>query len=118
MTNPNERLDYYVTGAIERGEAAAIVAQPAPQSFIQHGVGGTSFVGPDAVNLVRAVAIKSALRLAAVGLRASRTVTPTKLLVSAGQITGKTYKRGQYGVAILDLEAKLAEMRAAIPVKL
>jgi hypothetical protein len=34
MTNPLERLRYHVSGAIERGEAEAIVGQPAPLGWI------------------------------------------------------------------------------------
>lgn len=57
---------------------------------------------------VQAIVLKGHLKLHAKGLRA-RGVTPTRLLKLAGNITGKTYKRGQYEQAVADLEAFINE---------
>jgi hypothetical protein len=89
--------------------------KPAP-SFIEHGAGGTSFVGPDAVACFAAFALASGLSLfAKTGLRPNRQWTPTAMLKRAGEITGKKYKRGQYEQAAADVRAWATEMRDALP---
>lgn len=69
----------------------------------------TTFTGPAGVQTFRAAAIKSGLRLyARCGIKPNRAWTPTNMLRAASQITGKTYKRGQYEQAAADLEVWLA----------
>lgn len=57
----------------------------------------TTFSGPEAVNIYRALAIASALRLyAKTKIQMNRAYTPTNMLRAASEITGLTFKRGQY----------------------
>jgi len=66
------------------------------------------FEGSNGVATYRAVAIKHGLKLyAATGMKPNRAWTPTAMLATAGQITGKAYKRGQFQQAIADLDAWL-----------
>lgn len=66
---------------------------------------GTSFSGSD-VGIYRAAVIASALRLyAKTGMQPNRAYTPTAMLAAAREITGKTFKRGQYVAAAEALEA-------------
>jgi hypothetical protein len=56
----------------------------------------------------QAVVVAKALKLyAKTGMKANRAYTPTNMLRTAGNITGKKYKRGQYMVAHDDLMAML-----------
>lgn len=88
------------------------------ESKIVYGAGGTAFVGPDAVALFRAAALWSGLRLYARSrIKPNRAWTPTAMLKAAGQITGKTYKRGQYETAAADLKIWMDTMKAALPVE-
>jgi hypothetical protein len=67
------------------------------------------FSGPAGVNTYRAIVVKHGLKLyAKTGMKPNRAYTPTAMLATAGQITGKTYKRGAYQEAIADLEAWIA----------
>ena len=62
------------------------------------------------VSTYQAIVIKSALKLyVRTGMKANRAYTPTAMLRTAGNITGSTYKRGQYAEAIAGLEAWIAE---------
>lgn len=55
--------------------------------------------------IFRAIAIKQGLSLyARTGLKPNRAWTPTNMLRTAGHITGHVYKRGQYELAISDLQ--------------
>jgi len=64
------------------------------------------FTGEAGVATYRAIALKHGLKLYAnTGMKPNRAWTPTAMLRTAGQITGKTYKRGQYRQAIADLTA-------------
>ena len=84
--------------------------------IIHHAGGGTTLAGPDAVALYRATALWSALGLyARTQMKVNRAWTPTAMLKAAGTITGKTYKRGQYGQARADLKIWMDEMRDALP---
>ena len=66
----------------------------------------TSFVGEQGFETFRAIYLKTGLRLfAKTGMRPNRAWTPTAMLKAAGKITGKVYKRGQYDLAVTDLEA-------------
>lgn len=78
--------------------------------------GGIMFSGPDAVNLARAISVKSALRLAMVGL-SIRGVTKTGLLKIASEYTGVKYKRGEYEKAREDLTTWIETMKLALPIE-
>ena len=82
------------------------------------GEGGTSFAGPDAVALYRAMAIRNAIGLyLKTGMKANRAYTPTNMRAAAGQITGKSY-RGRSGliVAEADLTECINSVKTAMPV--
>jgi len=77
---------------------------------------GVAFVGTDAVNLYRAMTLKSALSLfAKTGIIPTRGVTGTAMLKMATEYTGKAYKRGEHAKAAEDLDIWIKTMRAAIP---
>ncbi len=67
------------------------------------------------VFVVQAVIIKSALKACKIGLRVNRAYTPTACLRTAGNITGRTFKRGQYDEAIAALETWIAEQKKETP---
>ena len=80
--------------------------------------GGTTFAGPDAVALFRAMALKSGLKLyARTGMRPNRAWTPTAMLRTAAAITHKTYKRGEFEKAADDLHIWIETMKSALPVE-
>jgi hypothetical protein len=80
--------------------------------------GGTVFAGRPAVDLFRAIALRSGIAMySRTGMKPNSAWTPTAMLRTAGQITGKTYKRGQYQQAFDDLEAWIVEAKRAIPVR-
>jgi len=54
---------------------------------------------------IQAVFLRGHLRCIAAGLQPSRGVRKGDLLAKAGNITGQTYKRGEYVRAIADLTA-------------
>lgn len=87
-------------------------------SFVQtHASGGTSFVGPDAVNLFRAITLRSALSMyAKIGMVPTRGVTATSMLAMATTYTGKKYKRGQHQQAADDMVTWIETMKAALPI--
>ena len=86
------------------------------QSYIEHTSGGTMFAGPDAVALYRATCIIHALKACKIGMRLTRTATPSAMLKAAGELCGKTYKRGQYDAAIADVTIWRDTMRCALHV--
>lgn len=87
------------------------------QSHVNVGSGGTSFVGPDAVNLFRAATLKGALKMyAACKIVPTRGVTATSMLKMATPYTGKTYKRGEHAKAAEDMTAWIETMKAALPI--
>jgi len=56
----------------------------------------------------RALAIKNALLFyAKTGRKVNTAYTPTNMLAAASQITGVTYKRGQYLEAARDIDNRL-----------
>jgi hypothetical protein len=77
----------------------------------------TCYSGPDATNLFRAMTLRSALKLAKVGISATRGVGPTALLKMAEGYSGKRYKRGQYDAAVADLTVWIETMKSALPVE-
>ena len=90
--------------------------KPTP-TFVQTGPGGTSFVGPDAVDLYRAITLKVALGFyVKTKMLMTRNATPTTLLTIATEYTGKAYKRGQHQIAHDDLVIWIETMKAAMPV--
>ena len=79
--------------------------------------GSVCYSGPDAVNLVRAITLKTSLDFYGRSkLKMTRHLTPTLMLKLAGEYTGKMYKRGQYQQAAADLGVWIETMRAALPV--
>jgi len=63
---------------------------------------------PVQIQAYRAAVIKHALKIYAnTGMQVNRAYTPTAMLKAAGQLTGKTYKRGQYLLAADDLQSLL-----------
>lgn len=87
-------------------------------SYIQHHTsGGTTLAGPDAVNLYRAMVLRSSIRLyEKTGMIPTRGLTITKMFMMAKQYTGKMYKRGQYALVLSDLQTWIDTMKAAMPV--
>lgn len=86
-------------------------------SGVHVGNGSTGFHGPDGVNLYRATALASGLRLyAATGMKPNRMWTPSNMLRAAGQLTGKAYKRGAYVEAADDLKRWADTMKSALPI--
>jgi hypothetical protein len=86
-------------------------------SYIESTPGGTSFVGPKAVELYRAIVIASALRLYAQHrIKANRAYTPSAMLLAATAITGKVFRRGQYLEAAAALDAWRFAQRICDPV--
>jgi hypothetical protein len=73
------------------------------------------FAGPDAVELVRAAALSSAIGLLKAGITPTRGFTGTKALAMCERYTGKKYKRGQYDAARADLKVWIETMKSAIP---
>jgi len=85
--------------------------------IIHHSTGSTTFAGRDAVNLFRAITLKSALNAYAKHkMLMTRSLTPSIMLQMAEEYTGKAYKRGQQAKAAEDLTAWIQTMQAALPV--
>jgi len=61
-------------------------------------------------NRVLALFIRAHVKCMAAGLNHSK-LSRTKALQLAGQITGKTYKRGQHAIAATDLDEWIAANR-------
>lgn len=59
--------------------------------------------------LYQAMVLRQALRLYAKGIRVGREWTPGRMFKVAGQITGRTYKRGAYLAAADDLTRWIQE---------
>lgn len=79
--------------------------------------GGTTFAGPDAVNLYRAAVLKQGLAMYARSkMLLTRGATPTFMLAEATKYTGHKYKRGAYLEAAKDMADWIATMKAAMPV--
>jgi hypothetical protein len=84
--------------------------------IVKHGDGVTAFVGMDATRLIHAKTVYHALRACKIGMRLTRTATPTRCFDMASKITGKRYKRGQYDQAMADVRAWILAMESALPV--
>ena len=89
------------------------------ESYVVHHPGGTTHVGPDAVNLVRAAYLKTALSMYARSkMLMTRGATPTVLLSMAKEYTGKTYKgANKYHDAAEGVRVWIETMKAALPVE-
>lgn len=94
------------------------LAKPNPaDSSITHSKGGTMFAGPAAVDVFRAITLKSALGMTKHGLVATRGMTKTRCLAMVTEYTGKKYKRTEVDQALADLQTVIDAARAAIPEK-
>lgn len=88
------------------------------QSYVQVGETGTTraFVGPDAVNLMRAITLASGIELwIKTKMLPTRGCTITYMLEMAKGYTSKTYKRSQAAQAAADVRKWVETMKAAIP---
>jgi hypothetical protein len=86
------------------------------ESYIGVGKNGaTSFVGRDAVELLRVVTLRSGLSLLKNGIIPTRGLTITKALAIATSYTGKKYKRTEIEKAREDLKVWADNMSAALP---
>lgn len=85
--------------------------------IILHPHGGASYVGPDAVELFRAVNLRGGLLMwHKHKMLLTRGLTITKLLAMTTRYTGQTYKRTEAARAMADLDVWIATMRSAIPI--
>jgi len=83
------------------------------------GDSSTTFSGPDAVNLYRAITLKAGLRLyGKTGIKPNRNWTSGAMLKVATEYTGKNYKRGEYLKASEDLTIWIETMKLALPTSL
>lgn len=88
-------------------------------SVTLHRDGGITFSGPDATLLYTAISLRGAIRLfSKTGIAPGRGYTGSTMLGSAGQLTGKKYKRGQYEAAVADLTVWIDTMKAALPISI
>jgi len=72
----------------------------------------TTFAGKAEVNTYVMITLKSAIGIyIKTGMKVNRAYTPTNMLAKAGELLGKTYKRGQLKQAHDDLVAKLEEIK-------
>jgi len=76
-----------------------------------------SYIGEDSTRLFQAKVVKQGLRACKLGMRLSRNATPTTLFALTKQFTGKSYKRGQYDIAIADLDIWINTMTLALPIE-
>lgn len=77
----------------------------------------TSFVGPDATNLFRALTLKQGIAMhRKFGMIPTRGATITRMLAMASEYSGKPYKRGQHAQAEADLQAWIDAMKCALPI--
>jgi hypothetical protein len=87
------------------------------ESSIQVSSSCTTFSGPDATELIRAVMLRSALGLLAHGIVPTRGLSMTKALKMCERYTGKFYKRTQYAQARQDLTVWIETMKSALPLE-
>jgi hypothetical protein len=74
-----------------------------------------AMVGPDAVNLHRAVVLRCALGLLSKGITPTRGLTMTKALAMVKEYTGHKYKRTEFEQARTDLMVWINNMKLALP---
>lgn len=88
------------------------------ESYISTSPTGTSFVGPDAIGLYRAMVLKSSLSLwLRTKIIPARGMTITKLLAIVKDYTGKGYRPKETATAIEDLTVWIETMKSAMPVE-
>lgn len=93
------------------------MTNPNKSEIIHHAGGGTTLIGLDAINLLKAITLKAHLKLyAKTGIKPTRGVSGPDMLRLAEQYTGKKYKRGQYDLAAADVDVWVQTMKAALPV--
>lgn len=84
---------------------------------IVHKSGSVTYAGPDATNFFRAKMLSLSIRMySETKVIPTRGVTITRMLKMATGYTGKSYRRGQYDLAVEDLRIWIETMRAALPV--
>lgn len=84
-------------------------------TITHHEGGGVTFAGADAIEIYRATAIASGLRLyARTGMKPNRAYTSTAMIAAANEITGHVYRRGQYLMAAQALTEWAQRARAAL----
>lgn len=94
-----------------------MTTKPDQSEVVLHASGGTTFAGPDAMNLYRAITLKASLNLfAKTGIIPTRGISGSRLLAMATQYTGKHYKRGTHAQAAEDLDVWIKTMKAALPI--
>lgn len=72
------------------------------------------FTGREEVNTFVLITLKGAIKLYInTGMKANHAYTPKNMLAKAGELLGKTYKRGQLQQAYDDLQAKYDEILKA-----
>lgn len=87
-----------------------------PSRITIHEGGAVIYTG-DATRLFQAKAIRAGLRACKIGMRVNRAYTPSACLRTAGNIVGKTFKRGQYDEAIVALDEWINACVASMPVE-
>jgi hypothetical protein len=86
-------------------------------SYITTRDGSTSYVGPDATNLLRAIMLSQGIKMwSKYKMIPTRGVTITYMLSQATAYTGKTYKSKETEQAIADIDTWVSAMKSAIPV--
>jgi hypothetical protein len=64
--------------------------------------------GKEQIDRYTAIVLKTAIKMyVECGIQANKLYTPKNMLRKAGEITGKTYKRGQLAIAHTDLSELL-----------
>lgn len=88
-----------------------------PESYIQVGVGGTSYVGGEAERLFRLIVLANALECyAKYKLQVNRAYTPKMMIDAANFETGCTFRRGQYATAAAQLHIEINKVKSTIPI--
>ena len=85
-------------------------------SEITHSDGGSMYAGKDAVSVVRAYYLASALSLyAKCGIRPTRGVGPRDMMKMASELTGKKFAARDYSGAAAAVKEWASLMRSGIP---
>lgn len=91
-------------------------SDPIPSEII-FSPGSTTFYGPDAVHLFRALTLRNSIQLyAKTGLTPCKGMGITKMLSLSTEFTNQKYKRTQAPQAISDLTIWIETMRSALPI--
>ena len=88
-------------------------------SYIEIFNGGVAMVGPDAVEMFRAIQLKSALKFyLKTGMLPTHGVTGPKMLLLATSITKQPYDgNGKYDRALGDLHNWIETMKCGMPIR-